>query len=170
MMRKYIIGILIGFCISFTVSAHAEVANMIGKVIEGAFPIQVNGNTLNSQAIVVEGTSYLPVRDFGDATGYDVKFDADLGIILTKTVTETHVSADPKAQKLIEFRKHSEDIQNQISELVSFIESYDRSLRNASNMIYFKEKDDAYHEAVKKRDDLITQRETIDAQIKELGK
>jgi hypothetical protein len=87
-MRKYMIGALFGFILAFTVSAHAEVTNMIGKVIDGAFPVKVNGTTLQNQALVIEGTSYLPVREFAESLGMDVKFDANMGIELTrKTVT-----------------------------------------------------------------------------------
>lgn len=94
-MKKYILGGIVGFILAFTVSAHAEVVSMIGKVIDGAFPVKVDGKTLDTQAIVVEGTSYLPVRAFGDATGYDVKFDADMGITLTKKQETTAQNPQP---------------------------------------------------------------------------
>jgi uncharacterized protein (DUF1501 family) len=98
-MRRYIIGALFGFILSIGVGAHAEVINMIGKVIDGAFTVKVDGNTLADQAIVVEGTSYLPVRAFGDATGYDIKFNPDLSIEMTKkqVVTSTP-TATPATQ------------------------------------------------------------------------
>ncbi|MFC5452882.1 hypothetical protein [Paenibacillus aestuarii] len=84
-MKKYIIGGVAGFLMATTLSAHAEeVTSMIGKMIQGAFPIQIEGKSLNNPAIVVDGTSYLPVRAFGEATGYEVSFDADLGISLKK--------------------------------------------------------------------------------------
>ncbi|MBA2936847.1 hypothetical protein HZF08_00845 [Paenibacillus sp. CGMCC 1.16610] len=84
-MKKYIIGGIAGFLLATTLSAHAEeVTSLIGKTIQGAFPFQIEGKTLATPAIVVDGTSYLPVRAFGEATGYDVSFDADLGISLKK--------------------------------------------------------------------------------------
>lgn len=83
-MRKYIIGALIGFSLSFAISAHAAVENLIGRVVEGVFPVKVNGVQIEKQAIVIDGTSYLPVRAIGDALGLDVTFDADLGIGLTQ--------------------------------------------------------------------------------------
>lgn len=86
-MKKYIIGGLVGFMLSLGVGAHAEVINMIGKVVDGAFPVKVNGKTLANSAIVIEGTSYLPVREFGDSLGMDVKFDSTMGIELTQTAT-----------------------------------------------------------------------------------
>lgn len=83
-MRKYVIGAIFGFALAFSVTAHAEVVNMIGKVVDGAFSVNVNGKTLQNQAVVIEGTSYLPVREFGESLGMDVKFDANLGIELTQ--------------------------------------------------------------------------------------
>jgi hypothetical protein len=56
---------------------------MIGKVVDGTFNVKVGDKTLDTPAIVIEGTSYLPVRAFGDATGYDVGFDSNLGITMT---------------------------------------------------------------------------------------
>lgn len=94
-MRKYIIGGLVGFCLSFGFGAHAEVVNMIGKAIDGAFPVKLDGKELDNQAIVVEGTSYLPVRAIGEAIGYKVGFDADLGISLTKSVTDVTYEDNP---------------------------------------------------------------------------
>ncbi|MDD9267160.1 hypothetical protein ACFPES_09015 [Paenibacillus sp. GCM10023248] len=105
-MKKYIIGGLAGFLIATTVSAHAEeVTNLIGRTIQGAFPFQIEGKTLATPAIVVDGTSYLPVRALGEATGYEVSFDADMGISLKKKETQPMVptptpspSATPKPQ------------------------------------------------------------------------
>lgn len=85
MMKKYIIGTIFGFVLATAVGANAQgVTKVIGEVIDGAFSVKVNGVELTDQAIVVQGTSYLPVRAFGDATGYDIKFNPELGIELTK--------------------------------------------------------------------------------------
>ncbi|OPH57826.1 hypothetical protein BC351_04840 [Paenibacillus ferrarius] len=84
-MKKYILGGITGFLVATTLSAHAEeITSLIGKTIQGAFPFQIEGKTLGTPAIVVDGTSYLPVRAFGEATGYEVSFNADLGISLKK--------------------------------------------------------------------------------------
>jgi hypothetical protein len=95
-MRKYMIGALFGFILAFGISAHAEVVNMIGKVVDGTFNVKVGDKTLDTPAIVIEGTSYLPVRAFGDATGYDVGFDANLGI----TMTPKMYTPAPSPQKM----------------------------------------------------------------------
>lgn len=95
-MRKYIIGGMAGFALAFTVSAHAEEAvSFIGRTVQGAFPVKLNGQTLNNQAIVVDGTSYLPVRAMGEALGYDIFFDADMGITLQKQADSDMQPNDP---------------------------------------------------------------------------
>lgn len=84
-MRKYLIGWIVGVCMAFSVSAYAEeIETLIGKTIQGEFPVTVNGQPMGKKSIVVDGSSYLPVRAIGEATGYTVGFDADLGISLTK--------------------------------------------------------------------------------------
>ncbi|MFB0847344.1 hypothetical protein [Paenibacillus oleatilyticus] len=89
MMRKYVIGGLVGFVLALGVSVQAEeIQTAVGKVIQGEFPVTIGDKQFTNKAIVVDGTSYFPVREYGEANGYDVKFDADLGIILTKTVTD----------------------------------------------------------------------------------
>jgi hypothetical protein len=112
-MKKYFygfIGILIGFLLSLTISAHAEVISMIGKVIQGEFPIKVNGSSLDNKAFVVDGTSYLPVRAIAESVGMDVYFNADLGIELknkevakpvnTPTNTVINTSPTPTPQRV----------------------------------------------------------------------
>jgi len=73
-MKKFFVGLFVGAALSFTVSAHAEVVNMIGKVVDGVFPVFLDGKELSNQAIVIEGTSYLPVRSAAESLGLDVEF------------------------------------------------------------------------------------------------
>lgn len=87
-MRKYIIGILIGFCLSFGVGAHAEISSYVGRVIEGAFPVTYNDAAIGD-GLVIDGTTYLPVRKLGEAMGLTVLFDADLGVSLKKVISVT---------------------------------------------------------------------------------
>lgn len=85
-MKKYVVGMLFGFALSFAVGAHAEVKNMIDSVVQGVFPVTVDGKKLDSDAVVIDGSTYLPVRAFGEAIGYQVGFNSELGVSLTKTV------------------------------------------------------------------------------------
>lgn len=95
------IGLIIGAALMFTTSVQAEVVSMIGKVVDGAFQVKVNGKTLNNQAIVIEGTSYLPVREFGESLGMDVKFDAEMGVeLIAKPTPVTPRQVDPVTTSL----------------------------------------------------------------------
>lgn len=83
-MRKYIIGALIGIMMAYSIPVAAEAVDMVGKAIEGVFAVQVDGKKLEKEALVVDGTTYLPVRAFGEALGYEVSFDPEMGVSMKK--------------------------------------------------------------------------------------
>lgn len=87
MMRKYIVGIFIGFCLSFAVGAHAEVMSMIGKVVTGEYDFTINNDKLESKSIIVDGVAYIPARLMGNTAGYIVRFDETTGLKLIKKIT-----------------------------------------------------------------------------------
>jgi outer membrane translocation and assembly module TamA len=88
------LGIVIGIGLAITSSVYADdIQSLIGKTIQGEFPVKIDGKTLGKKAVVIDGSSYLPVRIIGDATGYDVTFDAELGVKLTKKAGVNVVSA-----------------------------------------------------------------------------
>jgi hypothetical protein len=96
-MKKFIFGLLVGVTITAAGTAYAdEISNVIGKTIQGQYPVKIEGKQLSTQAVVVDGTSYLPVRAVGEALDMDVKFNADLGIELTeKGGTKVEVTPKP---------------------------------------------------------------------------
>jgi hypothetical protein len=101
-MRKYIIGAIFGALLTMTVGAHAEVINMIGKTIDGSFPIKIGGKTLNNPAITIEGTSYVPTREFAESLGATVKFDANLGIeVIPQTTTTAKTTPTTEENPLV---------------------------------------------------------------------
>lgn len=83
-MKKLLIGIALGLMLSIPVGAGAEVVSMVNKVIDGEFVVKLNGKNLDTKSIVIEGTSYLPVRDLAERLNINVKFDATNGIELTQ--------------------------------------------------------------------------------------
>ncbi|WP_166239838.1 hypothetical protein [Paenibacillus turpanensis] len=93
-MKKFAFGLILGAGLAFTASAHAEtIETAVGKVIEGTFSVKVDGRPLQQQAIVVEGTSYLPVREFADVTGYEVTFNPEeQGIKLYRILPKMDIS------------------------------------------------------------------------------
>jgi hypothetical protein len=172
-MKKYLIGAIIGFMLSLGVGAHAEVVNMIGQVIDGAFNVKVNGVQLANQAIVVQGTSYLPVREFGEATGYNVGFDADLGITMTKQdVTPTATqdpSTDPayiKGQKIVELQKQQKEISEELEVLGKPIKQHQMDLSINPDL----KDDDTYLQAKKAFEDKKAELAEVDKELDALQK
>lgn len=91
-MKKFVFGLILGAGLAFSVSTYAEeVKNFIGASIQGQFPVTVGGEVITSPGIVVDGISYLPTRTIAELAGFEVKFDADLGIELTKKEVVTGV-------------------------------------------------------------------------------
>ena len=68
MMRKYLIGFLIGIALMISTSTFADsIKSLIGLTIQGEYPVTVNGKVLSAKAEVINGSSYLPVRVLSDA-------------------------------------------------------------------------------------------------------
>lgn len=156
-MRKYLIGILIGAAFSISATTYAaDITSLIGKAVQGVFPVTVDGDVLPKTAIVIDGTSYLPVRAIGDAIGYDVSFTADLGIELKKkevapmidatplTTTEAAPSPSPTPDISVELKRlddeialYNKNIGNQEYALKVLVDSGDGSSPNADNIRSF---------------------------------
>lgn len=75
------LGIIIGAALAITSSVYAnDIKSLVGAAIQGEFPVKVDGKELSKKALVIDGTSYVPLRVFGEAIGYESTFDAELGI------------------------------------------------------------------------------------------
>jgi hypothetical protein len=84
-MKRIFLGILIGFGLSLGVTAYADdIVSLIGKKVDGSFPLIINNVRADKDVLVIDSTSYLPVRSAATLFGYDVSFNADLMVILTK--------------------------------------------------------------------------------------
>lgn len=76
-----------------------EFQNMVGKQVQGQFPVKVNGKELEVQAIVIDGTSYLPIRAISEALGKEVTFDPVLGIeVKDKEVSQQVTTTQPASK------------------------------------------------------------------------
>lgn len=84
MMRNYLIGILIGIALMVSATSFADgIESLVGKKIESQYPVTIDGKTLDKQAIVVDGSSYAPLRAIGDALDKNVAFDETIGVSLS---------------------------------------------------------------------------------------
>ncbi|KWX79912.1 hypothetical protein [Paenibacillus jilunlii] len=73
-MKKQVAGFIAGAIFTLSATAFADdIQNLIGKTVQAQYTVEVNGETLNT--VVVEGKNYAPVRDLGEAAGFEVVND-----------------------------------------------------------------------------------------------
>lgn len=75
-MKKLLYSAIAGLAIlaSLTVSVYAAPNSLIGKKVQSVISVSVNGKVVKD-AIVIDGTTYAPVRSFSEAAGYTVTFE-----------------------------------------------------------------------------------------------
>lgn len=104
------LGIIIGTALAITTSVYAaDIQSLIGKTIQGEFPIKIEGKELSKKALVIDGTSYVPLRVFGEAIGYESSFDAELGI--TFKVSEVKKMANQQSVEESKMQAKAEEDQ-----------------------------------------------------------
>lgn len=116
-MRRYIIGALFGIALTLSASAFAdEVKSLIGLEVKGEMQVYVDSKPLEDSAIIVNDTSYLPVRNYADSTGYKVTFNGEeRKIMLNK---ETKVTTPTKEeQAIIDYQNSLEYVKQHINDL-----------------------------------------------------
>ncbi len=83
-MKRFVAGLVAGIILASVVPVLAESTAILGRPVQGTFPLFINGVRAPKDVIVIDGTSYLPVRVSGELFGYDVDF-VNREVILIKT-------------------------------------------------------------------------------------
>lgn len=74
-MKKVAAGFLAGVLAAMTATAYADdIQSVVGRAVEGTLPLKIDGNRAAKDVIVLDGTSYLPVRTAGELFGYRVDY------------------------------------------------------------------------------------------------
>jgi len=101
-MKKFsyiLVGMIAGVVLSLSVTAYADnIKSLIGKVVKNEAVVKVNGKEVEKKAVVIDGSSFLPVRAFSDATGYSISFSEQGDILLDKkgdASLSTETAIDP---------------------------------------------------------------------------
>lgn len=103
-MRKVIVSFVAGILVAIgTSAAYAEVTSMIGKRVDGQFPLKIGGELSEIPAITIEGVSYIPLRAAGDLLGAKVSW-LDGEIIMVKT-NEMYGETPPTAEEMAEIAR-----------------------------------------------------------------
>jgi len=86
-MKRFIAGLIIGVILMLAAPAFGD--GVIGKVVEGTLPLVINGKKAMQDVIVIEGTSYLPVREACKMFGYNVSWNQETREVILETKDHT---------------------------------------------------------------------------------
>jgi hypothetical protein len=87
-MKKFISGLILGLLIA-TASVVAANSEVVAKFTSFNFVINGESKQLENQPVVVNGSSYLPVRELSNLLGYDVTYKADTKTIVLNSNSNT---------------------------------------------------------------------------------
>jgi hypothetical protein len=77
-LKKTITAIWLAIFAAMAVSAQAygdEIASAVGKKVTSTMKLVIDGQQAAKDVIIIEGTSYLPVRVSAELFGYDVEYE-----------------------------------------------------------------------------------------------
>jgi Mg2+ and Co2+ transporter CorA len=157
-MKKTIFGIIIGLFIGITGSAYAEeVTSYIGKTIKGQFPVIINGVELEKPGLVLEGTTFVPIRLVADALGQNISF-IDSTVILTpkeSPIIPNSSDIDDVNSQTGEGNIMIEDNTDRINQLKNKLSEIREKLQNYESLIEnFKTKPNVTEEEIKNYTDI----------------
>lgn len=135
-----LLGVMAGIFLSITVSVSAEQISMIGKKVDDQAVIVMDGNELSIPAIILEGTSYAPVRAIGEAVGKEVGWTEGKITLDSKTTDELKAQME---KNIADMQKRSEDILRK-QEVRKQIDELGKANEPLGNVMLAFEKHDGY--------------------------
>lgn len=102
-MKKFISGVIVGVLIMLSPQVYGAASSMIGKKVDGEMVVTIDGKQAGTAA-VVEGKSYLPVRDVATELGLKIKVE-NKEVVIT---SEDKIAEEVKKQ--IDVMKNEEEI------------------------------------------------------------
>lgn len=117
-MKKYIVGFLVGAIFTLSTSVFADdIKSIIGQSVQGTAVVSLDDKEIGS-AVIINGTSYAPVRTISEASGLSV--DYSKGVVKMKTKAKQY-SVD--------------DIQKEIDKYTALIASTEEGITRANASI-----------------------------------
>jgi hypothetical protein len=113
-MKKFIIGVVFGALIASAFPAYGAVTSLVGQTVDGQKEVKLNGKPVGT-AIIVDSTSYLPVRDTAEAIGAQVEPSSG---VINMTIPLTN---DAVESELYTLRSKKSFIEKKIVELQRII-------------------------------------------------
>ena len=74
-MKKYLAGLLSGMMVMASVSVFADGVVKNFDAVVGKVQVVLNGERLHQETVLIDGTTYLPIRAVAEMLGLEVKYD-----------------------------------------------------------------------------------------------
>lgn len=138
-MRKFVSGLVIGILLTSTlVFSFANIDEI--KAVFGNFNFVINGEkvSLQTQPIVVNGSTYLPVREIAKLLGYEVDYDSNSKTIILESNTQIDLLANlekAKDKSIAESIDLYSKYQNEIEDLLKIADDAYKVLLSSSSSI-----------------------------------
>lgn len=142
-MKKFVLGVMCGAFLFGGTSVLADSVSLVGKKIEKEILVYFNGEPLAAKAIVVEGTSYLPLRTIGNTLGADIKY-RDGAVYVEKA--NDYDAIKEKIVNDIKLEMRKEELQSEIAKLQAANEKIRESLEIVEKEIEIGTEQGAYIE------------------------
>ncbi|ASA22312.1 hypothetical protein [Paenibacillus donghaensis] len=128
-MKKFVSGVIVGALLFAGTSVFADSVGLIGQKVQGLFTIEKAGVKV-SDAVIINGSAYAPVRAVADATGSDLKVEGKKIIMLVEgkvpaevEISRLNISVDLKKQQIKTYQESIADIQSKIAKEEKNIEA-----------------------------------------------
>lgn len=100
-MKKFVSGVIVGALLFGGASVFADSVSLIGQKVQGLFTVEKGGAKV-ADAIIINGSAYVPVRALSEATGTKLTIEGKkiiMGETATVMVTPNKSSAELKADR-----------------------------------------------------------------------
>lgn len=81
-IKHIFLALIVGALLMTTGQVLADTASQIGKKVDGESPVYVDGQRV-SDAIIIKGKSYAPIRDISESLGASVTWKGSDGIMVS---------------------------------------------------------------------------------------
>ncbi|EJW14459.1 hypothetical protein M5X00_30015 [Paenibacillus alvei] len=191
-MKKFITGVIVGALIMVSPQVYGAASSIIGKKVDGELVVKIDGKQAG-KAAVVDGKSYLPVRDVVNELGLKIKVE-NKEVIITSTSEDKiaeevkkQVDAMKKEEEIEKLKQDKQKVSKKLEEDKSNIEisianmqkakeKYDDTVSRTNDPFHvdplktFYESSKTGHENLLKRiEDNEKELERINNRLKELG-
>ncbi|AZS17381.1 hypothetical protein [Paenibacillus lutimineralis] len=130
-MKKIVYSAIVGALLlgSLTAVASAATNSLIGKKVQNVIGVTVNGKSVKD-AVIIDGTTYAPVRSFSEAAGYSLTIEGGT----VKMASSDTQSEDPIAKEL-QTKYKIDTLQRNISTWKVMIEGHNETVKQSESFI-----------------------------------